>query len=107
MTDAAASTPGGPPAGWYDAKDGSARQQWYDGTVWTDHYQSAAAAPQQPIQVTVTAPSQPDVRQARDKAQYTRQQTGHSIVKHLLLGWIVLWIPTIYYAVSPNHYFHA
>ncbi|MGW6366955.1 hypothetical protein ACWFOB_23120 [Bacillus subtilis] len=35
-----------------------------------------------------------------------RQQTGHSIIKHLCLGWLALWIPTIYYAVSPNHYFH-
>lgn len=48
-----------------------------------------------------------DVKQARDKAQYVRQQKGHSLTKHLLLGWMVLYIPTIYYAVSPNHYFHA
>lgn len=38
---------------------------------------------------------------------YTRQQKGHSIVLHLCLGWVVLWIPTIYYAVSPNHYWHV
>jgi hypothetical protein len=48
-----------------------------------------------------------DIRKARDKAVYTRQQKGHSLTKHLLLGWVVLYIPTIYYAVSPNHYFHA
>lgn len=54
-----------------------------------------------------TAAPQPAVRQARDKAQYVRQQKGHSLIKHLLLGWIALYIPTIYYAVSPNHYFHA
>jgi hypothetical protein len=46
----------GPPAGWYDANDGSGRQRWFDGTVWTDHFQSAPSAPQQPIQVTVAAP---------------------------------------------------
>ncbi len=42
----------------------------------------------------------------RDGACYMRQQQGHSIIKHLLLGGLVLWIPTIYYALSPNHYFH-
>ena len=42
----------------------------------------------------------------RDGAQYVRQQQGHSIIKHLLLGGLVLWIPTIYYALSPNHYFY-
>lgn len=37
--------------------------------------------------------------------QYVRQQKPHSLTKHLLLGWILAYIPTIYYAVSPNHYF--
>lgn len=41
-----------------------------------------------------------------DGACYMRQQQGHSIIKHLLFGGLVLWIPTIYYAISPNHYFH-
>lgn len=35
----------------------------------------------------------------------TREQKSHSIVKHALLGVFVLWIPTIYYAVSKDHYF--
>lgn len=43
----------------------------------------------------------------RDKAVYTRQQKGHSLTKHLLFGWLLLWIPTIYYSVSKNHYWHA
>ena len=43
----------------------------------------------------------------RDNAVYMRQQKGHSLTKHLLLGVFVLWIPTVYYAVSKNHYFHA
>lgn len=47
-----------------------------------------------------------DVRQAADRAQYVRQQTGHSILLHLFFGWILLWIPAIYYTVSPNHYWH-
>lgn len=41
-----------------------------------------------------------------DGARYVRQQRGHSLIKHLLLGWAVMYIPTIYYAVSKNHYFH-
>lgn len=49
---------------------------------------------------------QQNVRQAADRAQYVRQQHGHSLVKHILFGWILAYIPTIYYAVSPNHYFH-
>lgn len=49
----------------------------------------------------------PQVRQSRDRAQYVRHQKGHSLILHLLFGGVVLWIPTIYFAVSPNHYFHA
>lgn len=43
----------------------------------------------------------------KPEVSYVRQQKGHSVIKHLLLGWIVLYIPTIYFAASPNHYFHA
>ena len=107
MTEVAPPTPSGPPAGWYDDPTTPGRQQWYDGATWSEHYQSAPAASEQPIQVTVQAPVQTDSRKARDKAVYTRQQTGHSLTKHLLLGIFVLFIPTVYYAVSPNHYFHA
>jgi hypothetical protein len=38
---------------------------------------------------------------------YVRTQKGHSLILHLIFGWILLYIPTIYFAVSPNHYFHA
>lgn len=47
------------------------------------------------------------IKQARDGAQYTRQQKGHSIIKHLILGLFVLYINVIYISVSPNHYWHA
>ena len=50
---------------------------------------------------------QVDVRQSRDRAQYVRQQKGHSLTLHLLLGGFVLWIPAIYFTCSPNHYWHA
>lgn len=106
MTDVAPANPSGPPAGWYDDPDGSGRQRWYDGGTWTDHFQSVAA-PQQPVHVTVAAPVQTDSKKARDKSQYVRQQKGHSIIKHLLLGVFVLWINVIYISASPNHYWHA
>lgn len=48
-----------------------------------------------------------NVKQSRDKAQYVRQQKGHSLTLHLLLGFLVLWIPAIYISCSPNHYWHA
>jgi hypothetical protein len=47
------------------------------------------------------------VKQARDRAQYVRQQKGHSFVLEVLvLGIFTLWVRPIYLAVSPNHYFH-
>ncbi len=46
-------------------------------------------------------------RQARDRAQYVRQQKGHSLTLHLIFGALVLWIPAIYISCSPNHYWHA
>lgn len=101
-------TPSGPPAGWYDDPDGSGRQRWYDGSIWTDHFQSAPAAPQQPIQVTVQAPVQTDSKKARDKAVYTRKQKGHSLTIWIILSCCVVGVPwLIYYSVSPNHYWHA
>lgn len=50
---------------------------------------------------------QESIKQSRDRAQYTRQQKGHSLTLHLLLGGVVLWIPAIYFSCSPNHYWHA
>ncbi len=36
-----------------------------------------------------------------------RVKSGHSLLLHLLLvGPLTLYIPTIYYTVSPNHYWH-
>lgn len=46
------------------------------------------------------------MRTARDGANYVREQKGHSIIKHLLLGVCVLWINVIYITISPNHYWH-
>ena len=62
-----------------------------------------AYPPQAPQQYGYAAPPQ----QAASGAQYVRQQTGHSLTKHLLLGMFVLWINVIYISMSPNHYWHA
>lgn len=47
------------------------------------------------------------VKQARDRAQYVRNQKGHSLILNLFLGTFVCWINVIYISVSPNHYWHA
>jgi uncharacterized protein DUF2510 len=82
------------PAGWYPDQHGVMR--FWDGQRWTQHV--APPAPQvyqQPYPVVVGHPN------------YVRMQHGHSIIAHVFLGWLLLYIPTIYYAISPNHYFHA
>jgi hypothetical protein len=43
----------------------------------------------------------------RMPVSYTRQQKGHSIIGLICIDWITLYSRTIYYACSPNHYFHA
>lgn len=37
---------------------------------------------------------------------YTREQKGHSLILHLTLGALVLWIPAIYISISPRHFWH-
>lgn len=42
------------------------------------------------------------------RASYVREQTGHSITKHILLCFVFVGMVTIpYYSISPNHYWHA
>lgn len=44
----------------------------------------------------------------KPKANYTRQQKGHSLTGWIFLSLFVIGIPwLIYYSVSPNHYWHA
>jgi hypothetical protein len=60
------------------------------------------------VHVNVERPrKEKPVKQSRDRAQYVRQQKGHSLMLHILFGALVLWIPAIYYSCSPNHYWHA
>lgn len=65
-------------------------------------------APPVPSRTSVADTRTNQVRQSRDRAQYTRQQKGHSLILNLLIiGPLTLWITTIYISVSPNHYWHA
>lgn len=49
-----------------------------------------------------------DNLRGKDKALYTRQQKGHSIIKHIFLCFFGVGLFTIpYYSLSPNHYWHA
>lgn len=44
----------------------------------------------------------------KQDVHYVRQQKGHSLILWGFLCMIVIGIPwTIYYTVSPNHYWHA
>lgn len=61
-------------------------------------------APQQQAQ-TQQQPQQVVVAQSPN-VQYVRQQKGHSVVFWVIFGIFTLWIPAIYYTVSPNHYWH-
>ena len=46
------------------------------------------------------------MKYAKDGANYVREQKGHSIVKHVILGCCCLWINVLYISLSPNHYWH-
>lgn len=102
--------PHNPPAGFYDDPEGSGRKRWFDGSTWSDHYQTAiSAVPASPpsAQVAGAATVQTDSRKARDKSQYVRQQKGHSVIlEWFVLGIFTFWIRPIYFSVSPNHYWH-
>lgn len=114
MTDVTPSTPttpatapGGPPAGWYDDTTTPGRQRWYDGAIWTDHYQTPAAPAALVQPVHVTGPATAASLNVKREVIYNRQQKGHSVIVHAFLGIFCLWINCIYITVSPNHYWHA
>jgi hypothetical protein len=87
------------PADWYPDHEGAMR--WWDGQRWTEHVQPA------PRPVYSFGPMTAGQLDVERKVSYVRQQKGHSLTLHLLLGGIVLWIPAIYFTVSPNHYWHV
>lgn len=89
------------PEGWYN--DGSGRQRYWDGKAWTIY------APDPPAPAVLVAPLTPPAAPAsrtanRMPVSYTRQQEGHSLIGMICIDWITLYTRTIYYSVSPNHY---
>lgn len=88
---------GGPPPGFY--QDESGRERWWDGAQWSSHYRP------KPEVAPSRGPMTHGALEVERKVSYVRQQTAHSFTKHLLFGWLLLWIPSIYFAVSPNHYY--
>ena len=94
------------PAGWYPDAEGN--QRWWDGQHWTEH------VVQTPHPVSATQNSHGPMTSAsmnvNRQVYYNRQQKGHSVIAHTILavltaGISLIW--TIYFAVSPNHFFHA
>jgi hypothetical protein len=101
-------TPSGPPAGWYDDGTRPGMQRWWDGTQYTDHYQAVASASAgEATPAHTSGPMTSASLNVNREVIYTRQQQGHSIILHVLLGIFVLWINVIYITVSPNHYWRA
>jgi hypothetical protein len=98
-------TPSGPPAGWYDDGSRPGMQRWWDGAQYTDHYQPAPVAAAAPVHTA--GPMTAGSLNVNREVVYTRPQQGHSIVVHVLLGFLCFWINVIYITVSPNHYWHA
>ena len=91
------------PAGWYPDAEGN--QRWWDGNQWTEH---VVATPQPiPAAQHTRGPMTASSLNVKREVIYNRQQKGHSIVLHVLLGMFVLWINVIYISVSPNHYWHT
>lgn len=41
-----------------------------------------------------------------NKVTRVRTQRGHSLILHALFGWIFFYILSIYYLLSPDHYYH-
>jgi hypothetical protein len=95
-----------PPAGFYDFEG---RQRWWDGTQWTEHFQSTATPP--PVQPSnPVGPMTSANLNVKREVIYTRQQQGHSVIVWTLVSIVtgglgLIWV--IYYTASPNHYWRA
>lgn len=93
------------PAGWYAHPAGiPGAQMYWDGTDW----QTSMVTYGQPTAPTSHGPMTASKLDVKREVIYNRQQKGHSLILQLfVVGPFTLWIPAIYYTVSPNHYWHA
>lgn len=48
----------------------------------------------------------PFINKIGDEYQAAHQPKGHSAILHFLFGGFALWIPSIYFLCSKNHYYH-
>lgn len=71
MTDSPVSA--GPPAGWYADSPSSTRLRWWNGSAWTDHYQTAPA----PVREIAAAPV-PSTRAERRALQTAALATAEA-----------------------------
>ncbi len=93
--------------GWY-VNGVTGATTWWDGTKWTVQQAPSMGAPAAPpAPQHTTGPMTAASLNVRRDVSYVRQQTGHSLTKHLLWGIFILWANVIYISVSPNHYWHA
>jgi hypothetical protein len=98
------------PAGWYPDTQNPGFERWWDGENWTgtSRPRPITAALAQPIPASShRGPMTARALNVERRVSYVRQQKGHSLTLHLIFGVFLLFIPTIYYTVSPNHYWHA
>jgi len=102
-------------AGWYTDPAQNHLERWWDGTQWTQNVRVRQTAPIQvpppvPARHASHGPLTHGELTVDRRVVYTRQQKDHSVVLHIMLAFLTagLSLPwTIYYAVSPNHFFHT
>jgi hypothetical protein len=97
------------PAGWYQhpVNKHPGVQMYWDGEKWRTDLIKTPDMPNLYAHPSSRGPMTAQSLRVERKVSYVRQQRGHSLTLHLLLGVFVLWIPAVYITVSPNHYWHA
>ena len=105
------------PAGWYPDTTNPGHERFWTGVEWagTRLVDSIQVTPYAELTRRQNRESQKIHHQGplrhrsldvKREVGYVRQQKGHSLTLHLLLGIVVLWVNVIYISVSPNHYWH-
>jgi len=99
------STTTNPAPGWYPHPQGvAATDMYWDGNGWQESMIRPQTPP--PTRRSSRGPMTNSALDVKREVVYTRQQKGHSLTLHLLLGIVVLWVNVIYISVSPNHHWH-
>lgn len=72
--------------GWYD--DGTGRQRWFDGNMWTNHY-----ADQQVQQTYVQPQYAPQQVVVNQRKNYKTSHAFHLVMSIITLGlWLPIWL---------------